>query len=340
MTQSVDNGPSRQPKPMFAAALAIMAWYASNITVLLTNRAILAGPGFRHPVFLTLCHMLACAGLGILLSFSGLTTIQRIGSVPQLQKIFVLAVIFCATILLGNASLRYIPISFNQAIGATTPFCTAVFALVLQGKRETLWTYAALIPVVGGVILASKGEPQFHSIGFLCCALATVGRALKSVVQTLLLTDKSEQMNSMSLLFHMATMSVALLVPTTLMLEPQAFHNAYALSVKDGRFLLWLCSNSTMAYAVNLCNFIITVYTSALTLQVLGNVKGVAAAVISCMIFRNPVTVMGTLGYAITMGGVALYSVAQRLSQEAKSAVETKCDLGTPLLKHPSASIV
>lgn len=44
-----------------------------------------------------------------------------------------LSVIFCFTIVLGNLSLKYIPVSFNQAVGATTPFFTAIFAVMLQG---------------------------------------------------------------------------------------------------------------------------------------------------------------------------------------------------------------
>ncbi len=43
-------------------------------------------------------------------------------------------------------------------------------------------------------------------------------------------------------------------------------------------------------------------------IQVLGNAKGVIAAIVSVMVFANPVTWRGTLGYAITIFGVLLYS--------------------------------
>lgn len=49
--------------------------------------------------------------------------------------------------------------------------------------RENRTTYATLIPIVVGVVLASGGEPEFHLIGFLACLLATAARALKTVVQ-------------------------------------------------------------------------------------------------------------------------------------------------------------
>jgi len=54
----------------------------------------------------------------------------------QFFKISALSLILCASIVSENVSLKYLPISFNQAIGATTPFFTAVFGylIALKGK--------------------------------------------------------------------------------------------------------------------------------------------------------------------------------------------------------------
>lgn len=48
-------------------------------------------------------------------------------------------------------------------------------------------------------------------------------------------------------------------------------------------------------------------------LQVLGNAKGVVAAIISVLIFKNPVTVQGGVGYFVTVLGVVLYTQARPL---------------------------
>jgi len=42
--------------------------------------------------------------------------------------------------------------------------------------------------------------------------------------------------------------------------------------------------------------------------QVLGNVKGVVAVVVSVLWFRNPISLYGMLGYGVTVGGVVAYS--------------------------------
>lgn len=79
-------------------------------------------------------------------------------------------------------------------------------------------------------------------------------------------------------------------------------------------FIVFLSLNAALAYFVNLLNFLVTKHTSALTLQVLGNGKGVAAVVVSVMVFRNPVTFASVIGYLITVSGVMLYMFAKRSS--------------------------
>ncbi|KAF8071001.1 sugar phosphate/phosphate translocator [Scenedesmus sp. PABB004] len=330
----------------------VAAWYTCNIGVLLLNKYLLSSTPFkcaarrgrrrgarrgrgapaavraharlqrahtrgrarvcRAPVFLTLCHMVACAGLGYALSLAGVTPIKPVKSRRQMWKISLLASIFCVTIVLGNLSLKYIPVSFNQAIGATTPFFTAIFAVLMQGHKEAGLTYLTLVPIAGGVVIASGGEPLFNLLGFTACLLATSGRALKSVVQAMLLTDATEKLDPMSLLFYMSSFSVLLLLPTTLLLEPGVFAQVHGLIYSRPGFFWSLLFNSCIAYLVNLTNFLVTKYTSALTLQVLGNMKGVIAAGISIALFKNPVTAKGMLGYLITVCGVVAYSETKR----------------------------
>lgn len=49
-----------------------------------------------------------------------------------------------------------------------------------------------------------------------------------------------------------------------------------------------------------------------LMLQVLGNAKGAVAAVVSVLVFHNPVTSMGAFGFFITICGVVLYGESMK----------------------------
>ncbi|CAK9864831.1 unnamed protein product [Sphagnum jensenii] len=161
----------------------IAAWYPSNIGVLLLNNYLLSNYGFRYPIFLTISHVTACALLSyVAIAWLKIVPMQAIRSQTQFMKIAALSVIFCTSVVSDNISLRFLPVSFNQAVGATTPFFTAVFAYFLTLRREAWLVYGALIPVVTGVMIASGGEPSFHLYDFAMCIMATAAWALKSVV--------------------------------------------------------------------------------------------------------------------------------------------------------------
>ncbi|KMZ56844.1 hypothetical protein ZOSMA_90G00140 [Zostera marina] len=76
----------------------------------------------------------------------------------------------------------YIPVSFNQAIEATTPFFTAIFAFLVTYRSESGLVYVMLLPVVPGIVLASNNEPFFYLFDFKVCIGSTSCRAQKSVV--------------------------------------------------------------------------------------------------------------------------------------------------------------
>ncbi|KHN09780.1 Putative sugar phosphate/phosphate translocator [Glycine soja] len=303
------SNPNNNLSPTLVTALIISSWYLSNIGVLLLNKYLLSFYGYRYPIFLTMLHMLSCAAY----SYASINFLELVPK--QFFKILALSAIFCFSVVCGNTSLRYLPVSFNQAIGATTPFFTAIFAFLITCKKETGEVYLALLPVVFGIVVASNSEPLFHLFGFLVCVGSTAGRALKSVVQGILLTSEAEKLHSMNLLLYMAPLAALILLPFTLYIEG----NVLALTVEKAKgdpFIVFLLlGNATVAYLVNLTNFLVTKHTSALTLQVLGNAKAAVAAVVSVLIFRNPVTVMGMAGFGITIMGVVLYSEAKKRSK-------------------------
>ncbi|KAF5734853.1 phosphate translocator-related family protein [Tripterygium wilfordii] len=315
-----NNGFGSVLSPNILTALIIASWYFSNIGVLLLNKYLLSFYGYKFPIFLTMLHMISCAVYSyIAINFLEMVPLQQILSRKQFLKIFSLCVIFCFSVVCGNTSLRYLPVSFNQAIGATTPFFTAVFAFLITCKKESPEVYFSLLPVILGIVVASNSEPSFNLLGFLFCVGSTAGRALKSVVQGLLLTSEAEKLHSMNLLLYMAPMAALVLLPFTLYIEGNVAAFTLEKAKEDPFILFLLLGNATVAYLVNLTNFLVTKHTSALTLQVLGNAKAAVAAVVSILIFRNPVTVMGMAGFGITVMGVVLYSEAKKRSRASKS---------------------
>ncbi|KAL9431532.1 hypothetical protein AB3S75_026677 [Citrus x aurantiifolia] len=73
-------------------------------------------------------------------------------SSPSIASLMTPHSLSCLKNLTSNFTL---PVLFNQAVWATTPFFSTVLAHLMTLKREGWLTYVTFIPVVTGVIIAS-----------------------------------------------------------------------------------------------------------------------------------------------------------------------------------------
>merc|ERR1712226_826003 len=127
---------------------------------------------------------------------------------------------------------------------------------------------------------------------------ATVLRAVKSLIQGKLLTEK---LDSVSLLYYMAPWSALLLSVLSIIaegLEPISL------------LMLGFVGADGVANAclLNVSNFLVTSYTSAVTLQVLGNVKSCLSIAISVAIFKNELLWEQAIGVVACLAGVWYYN--------------------------------
>ena len=111
-----------------------------------------------HWIWFTGCHMLACTLLAYLTLLSQYIPKQNISNLRQLWKITILACTFCLSVVLGNISLRYIPVSFNQVsrrkvelLACVPQLCVVSGAFSISYTEydlyELIWTHTMLIVV-------------------------------------------------------------------------------------------------------------------------------------------------------------------------------------------------
>ena len=288
-----------------------------------SNKALIGGLGFRFPAALTLLHMAAGGALSAAaVRWGGVAPPQRLQSPAHLRKVAVLAVLFCASVLAGNASLQYIPLSFTQMVGATTPLFTAVVDYCWGGVPQTRRELLALAPVVVGALMTALGEVNFHPLGFALACCACLCRAGKSVSQGRLLSAEDERLDAVNLMAYMCPISALLLAVFALPREVGsilAWTDDFRRESRNAHtFLAFLASNVAASYAVNILGFDITRRFGPVALQVLGNGKGAVATVGAVLVFRNPISAAAGAGYAITLLGVLLYGHAKRKGNKAK----------------------
>jgi drug/metabolite transporter (DMT)-like permease len=295
---------------------AVVGWFVFNISIANVNKWIFTNYDFRYPVFLTLIHMVCSMILSAISIRGGWYPLKEIPTWSKwCQKILPLAVIFCASIVAGNIGLKYIFVSYAQIITATTPLFTVIVTRIMCPNSTMKWEiYLSMLPIAGGVGLASWQEADFNLFGCLAIIVATALRAVKSVWQGILMSDEEDRLDALSLLYYMSPPCFGFLFVLCVVSEPELMLNSQALLdvFSNSGLLFWLWISGVVAFVLNIMNLLVTKYTSAVTLQVLGNVKVVLSIIVSVIIFQNKVSFLSWIGCAVTLVGVNWYSVASK----------------------------
>eukprot|EP01102_Stenamoeba_stenopodia_P001505 TRINITY_DN112_c0_g1_i2.p1 TRINITY_DN112_c0_g1~~TRINITY_DN112_c0_g1_i2.p1 ORF type:complete len:348 (+),score=33.25 TRINITY_DN112_c0_g1_i2:227-1270(+) len=297
------------------SAIWIVLWYVPNIATLVTNKYVYDSLHFKFPLTLTAIHMLICF-LGSLICAHGFALFKVVPlkfKEDIIPKIVPLAAVFCINIVLGNISLRWVPVSFMQTVKSLVP----AFAVMLQVLffRENVSlpsaTYASLIPIVGGVALASTTEVNFDMVGFGSALLAAFVTALQTMLTGKLLKT---ELNPMNLMFYLTPVSFMLLIPFCNMYEYEGIKEWQKTS--DNWPVVVLFLSGFIAFLLNVSSFLVIKNTSPLTYTVAGNCKVIFSVIVSVIIFKNAITIWNGIGCTITLCGVVWYnSIRYRLSR-------------------------
>jgi len=300
------------------ALVAILSWYATNIFTVVLNKYLFEMIEFKFPFTLTAIHMLVSTiGSVIALKIFQVVPFQAIPREKMMKSIVPLGAVFCVNIILGNISLRWIPVSFMQTVKSLVPAFTVLLQTIVLHQYSSKMTYFSLVPVVGGVALASLTEVNFEIVGFLCALIASLTTSVQSIVSSILLTG-ALKLDSINLLYYMAPVSFILIFPFAVFLELESLQE-YDFEAYGTNFVIVnLIVSGVVAYLLNICVFFAIKSTSPLTFTVFGNLKVVAVIGISVLIFRNEITWWNGLGCFIAVAGIIWYNAVEYQIKEAK----------------------
>ncbi|KAK4264345.1 hypothetical protein QN277_025539 [Acacia crassicarpa] len=316
--ESADEGSNALLKTLQLGSLFGL-WYLFNIYFNIYNKQVLKV--YQFPVTVTAIQFAVGAVLVLFLWTFNLHKRPKISG-SLLAAILPLAMVHTLGNLFTNLSLGKVAVSFTHTIKAMEPFFSVVLSAIFLGEMPTALVVASLVPIVGGVALASVTEASFNWAGFGSAMASNLTFQSRNVLSKKVMVNKEETMDNINLFSTITVMSFFLLAPVAIFMEGVKFTPAYLQSA--GLNVRQLYTRSLIAalcfHAYQQVSYMILQRVSPVTHSVGNCVKRVVVIVSSVLFFKTPVSPINALGTGIALSGVFLYSRAKRSKPKTKTA--------------------
>merc|ERR1711966_251332 len=216
-------------------------------------------------------------------------------------------------------------VSFAHIVKASEPVVTCAANALLLGEVLPAKAYAPLLPIIGGVAIASAKELSFTFLALAAAMLSNVSSSLRGVLSKKTMSGKQigENLDAQNLYAVLTALSTLILIPMTLAMEGTAFLPAFKAAVADGAFtnrsLSALLLRGATYYLYNEVAFLALGKVNPVTHAVGNTVKRVVIIVASVIAFKTPMSTGSIIGSSVAIAGTLLYSLAMN-SVKAKKA--------------------
>eukprot|EP00316_Scyphosphaera_apsteinii_P021279 CAMPEP_0119308922 /NCGR_PEP_ID=MMETSP1333-20130426/12903_1 /TAXON_ID=418940 /ORGANISM="Scyphosphaera apsteinii, Strain RCC1455" /LENGTH=361 /DNA_ID=CAMNT_0007312801 /DNA_START=24 /DNA_END=1109 /DNA_ORIENTATION=+ len=291
-------------------------WYLGNYYYTLNNKLCLkaAGGATGFPVTIGFLQMLIGSLYGLYLWVA--PDARPLPSVTPTDLISILPVAACAAgaHLSSIFSMNLGAVSFSQIVKAAEPAFAALLGVTLYGKPISKAKWLCLIPVIGGVCLASVKELDFSVAALFAACVANIFAAFRSNENKKLMETPGlkTRIGSTGNQFAISTLLGTLsLFPFFLLFEASRFGKFIELFKTVPAVRNNLITSGLYFYLYNELSTLTIAKTSATTQSVANTAKRVIVIVGVAIALGESLEPIKMLGCSIGIGGVLLYSLVK-----------------------------
>ena len=185
---------------------------------------------------------------------------------------------------------------------------------------------ACLLPVIGGVALASAADLSFTWDCFAFAMGSNVAFSLRGVLSKKAMgAEKGENMDAGNMFAVMTTLAFLSVLPIAIALEGPILQAEYRKAIATGVYsetelLLRILASGISFYLYNEVSMYTLDSVHPITHAVGNTIKRVILILFSVVRFGTPMTAQSALGSAIAIAGVFAYSVAKTVVKKPKTA--------------------
>lgn len=196
-------------------------------------------------------------------------------------------------------------VSFGQIVKAGEPvFAAATNALVLKDIDHPV-VYLTLLPIIGGVAVASLKELSFTWTALFAASAANQAAALKNVVSKGVMNKPWAKglgpQNFYTVVTLLALISTLPLVAFFDLKDAVKVYNQVVQAGTSGDVIKYTLLSGLTFYLYNEAAFKALDRLNPVTHSVANTLKRVVIIVASCLVFQTPITMLGSIGSAVAI---------------------------------------
>lgn len=290
----------------------VILWYSSSILAITTSKMTMQAA----PVPLVLCS--AQFAIAAIISGAVLTlgeTGTKMSNGQEGSMLAGISITYTLGVFFTNFVFSLAHASFVETVKSSEPISTVVLAYIMLGELETTTVYAALIPLVVGVGMASTGEAGGTIAAFCATMGSNFGFSARAVLAKQLKHEHPSSPSAssdVSLFFHISWIGLIPLLPLAIFSEGATLKQALASSDFNGvRFLCVLVFNGVMYTAYNQFSFMVLSRVTTATHAVLNVCRRVSVISFTTMVFGTPLNAINAVGIVIAVIGMSIFTYAK-----------------------------
>lgn len=281
------------------------------------NKQVLAA--FPHPLTCTWLQF----GVGSVLALAMWTL--KLHPRPDLNEDTVKSILPLAGVhtlgnLLTNVSLGAVAVSFTHTIKAMEPFFSVLLSSIFLNEKPTAAVLLSMVPIVGGVALASATEMSFNWAGFSAAMGSNLTFQSRNVLSKKFMGKGKGSLDNINLFSVITMLSFCLMTPVVLATDGFLLTPATLKASGVGEAIMKQALAAAVCFhAYQQVSYMILARVSPVSHSIGNCLKRVIVIVASVLFFRNPMGTQNMVGTAVALAGVFAYSQVKR-GQNAAAA--------------------